>query len=188
MCTANPPVQIMFIIATTGQNAGEMKREADSQNCHPIWIVPIAYASDFVERLGSAAQAEGIQGHSLYSMFFTDSEARNIPEVALFQKWMKATHPDAALELYAMYSWAAAKLFVQELKAIGPRVTRKAFLDHIRTITAFDGDGLVNRSNLSTHTASNCYILWQIHNGVYERIETPAATYRCDHDFIPYNA
>jgi len=180
-------VQIIFLIATTGQNAGEMKREADDQNCHPIWIIPISYASDFIDRLGSAAQAEGIQGHSLYSMFFTKADADNIPEVALFQKWYKATHPGAGLELYAMYSWVAAKLFVQALRAIGPNVTRKALIEHLRTITAWDGDGLVNRSNLSNHTASNCYILWQIHNGEYQRVDTPANAYRCDHEFINYN-
>jgi len=179
--------QVMFLIASTAQNSAKMKQEADAQNCKMLWIVPIAYASDFIQRLGSAAEAEGIVGHNLYSMFFSSDDAKNIPEVALFQRWMHLTHPGAALELYAMYSWAAAKLFVQVLQQVGPKLTRPAFLSAIRQVHQYDGGGIVAGSELAKRQPPNCYLLWQIHNGTYTRLDTPADSYRCDGTFVPYN-
>jgi ABC-type branched-subunit amino acid transport system substrate-binding protein len=168
-----------------------MKREWDAQaqgaQKDATWIVPIAYASDFIQRLGSAKQAEGIIGHNLYSMFFSNEDAKNIPEVALFQQWMKRVHPGAALELYAMYSWAAAKLLVQVMKSVGPKLTRKAFLDAIKQVHEFDGGGIVNQSDIGNHKPSNCYVLWAIRNGNYVREDTPPDKYRCDGTFVPYS-
>jgi ABC-type branched-subunit amino acid transport system substrate-binding protein len=185
-------VQLLLLITTNAQNAGEMKREWDAQAQgaakNATWIVPIAYASDFVQRLGSAQEAEGIVGHNLYSMSFSPEDAQNIPEVALFQQWMKRVHPGAALELYAMYSWAAAKLLVQVMKSVGPKLTRQAFLDEIRKVHTFDGGGIVNPSDIGAHTPSNCYLLWEIHSGTYRRVDTPPDKYRCDGTFVPYNA
>jgi ABC-type branched-subunit amino acid transport system substrate-binding protein len=184
-------VRIIFEVATNGQNAAELKREWDAQATgaakSATWIMPIAYASDFVERMGSAAAAEGIVGHNLYSLFFNPDDARNIPEVGLFQEWMKKVHPRDAMELYAMYSWAAAKLFVQELKEVGPKLTRKAFIDAIRKVHSYDAGGLVNGSDLANRTPSNCYVLWVLHNGAFSRVDTPANAYRCDGTFVPYS-
>ena len=184
-------VRIIFEVATTAQNAAEIKREWDSQASGAaktaVFVMPIAYASDFIQRLGSPAEAEGVVGHNLFSMFFSAADASNIPEVALFQQWMKRVHPDAALELYAMYSWAAAKLFVQVIKQVGPKLTRAAFLSAIRNVHSYDGDGIVNGSDIGNHSPTNCYLLWTIHNGAYQRVDTPANKYRCDGTFVPYS-
>ena len=81
----------------------------------------------------------------------------------------------------------AAKLFVQILKQVGPHLTRKAFLDAIRTVHKFDGGGIVAASDLAARQPPNCYLLWQIHNGAYTRLDTPADSFRCDGTFIPYS-
>lgn len=184
-------VQLIFLVTTNAANAAEMKREWDAQaqgdQRNALWVVPIAYASDFIQRLGSASQAEGIVGHNLYSLFFNADDARNIPEVALFQQWMKRVHPGAALELYAMYSWAAAKLLVQVLREIGPRVTRKALRDGLLNVHEFDAGGLVNKSDIGNHKPSPCYLLWQIKSGAYLRLDTPPDSFRCDGTFVPFN-
>ncbi|MBA3655664.1 MAG: ABC transporter substrate-binding protein, partial [Actinobacteria bacterium] len=183
-------VTLIFTVASNAQNAAEMKREWDAQASgdqkNALWVVPIAYASDFIERIGSPAAAEGIIGHNLYAMFFGAEDAKNVPEVALFQQWMKRVHPRDAIELYAMYSWAAAKLFVQELRAVGPRLTRKAFIEAIRKVHSFDAGGLLNESDIAGHKPGNCYVMWIIHNGNYVRVDTPPDKFRCDGTFVPY--
>jgi len=179
-------VKVVFEIATTQGNIAEMKREADQQNWHPIWTAPVFYASDSIQRLGNAQEAEGMVGSNLYSLFFSADEAKNIAEVGLFQRWMQLTHPDAPLDLFAMFAWAAAKLFVQEVKAVGPDLTRKAFLAAIRTVHAYDGGGIINLNDIGNHRPSNCYVLWRVHNGQFVRYDTPATQYRCDGGFIPY--
>ncbi|MFL5336142.1 MAG: ABC transporter substrate-binding protein, partial [Geminicoccaceae bacterium] len=181
-------VKLVFISAENAQNAATLKQEADSQGFKPIWIIPIAYASDFISRLVAAgdkpSDANGIVGSNLYSMFFSPDDARNIPEVALFQKWMHLSHPNDAVELYAMYSWAAAKMFVQVLKQIGPKVTRAAFTDAIRKITSFNANGMLPTTDPIHKKPANCYVLWEVRNGGYYRVDTPANKFRCDGTFV----
>src|SRR3954468_1304919 len=133
-------VKLVFLSAENAQNAATLKAEADSQGFHPIWVIPIAYASDFFKGLGGKdgtageKAAEGIVGSNLYALFFSPDDARNIPEVKLFQEWMTKAYPGAAKELYAMFSWCSAKLFVQALRDVGPKVTRQAVLAKARSV------------------------------------------------------
>jgi ABC-type branched-subunit amino acid transport system substrate-binding protein len=187
-------VKLVYISAENAQNAATLKAEADSQNFHPIWVIPIAYASDFASRLASAGDSgagalEGIQGSNLYGLFFSPDDAHNIPEVALFQKWISQAYPGDAKELYAMYSWCAAKLFVQTLKAIGPKVTRSSALASLKKVHSYDCGGMLPATDINNHSASNpklnCYVLWQIHSGGYYRRDTPPSHFRCDGTFVP---
>jgi hypothetical protein len=186
-------VKLVFISAENAANAAEIKNEADDNDFHPIWIMPIAYAGDFIKRIGGGnasagiSRAEGIIGSNLYAMFFNEADAKNIPEVALFQKWMKQTHSGVALELYAMYGWAAAKLFVQILKAAGPKATRKSFMTAAKKVHSYNANGLLPQTDPASHKPSNCFVIWKIHNGVYSRqAPTPANKFFCSGTFVPY--
>ena len=180
-------VKVVFIAATNTGNAAEIKREADAQGWHPIWIMPLAYSSDFISRLGDPKEAEGIVGSQLYSLFFSPIDAQNIPAVATYQQWMARVVPDAALELYSAYSWGAAELFVDTLKAVGPNLTRQAFIAAIKKVHSFDTGGFLTPTDPAGHVPSNCYALWVIQNGQYIRQDTPATGFRCDGQFVPYN-
>ncbi|HVU73657.1 MAG TPA: ABC transporter substrate-binding protein, partial [Mycobacteriales bacterium] len=179
-------VKIVYISATNTGNAAELKREADAQDWHPIWIMPLAYSSDFISRLGDPKEAEGIVGSQLYSLFFGAADAKNIPEVALYQQWMSRVVPNAPLELYSAYSWGAAKLFVQVLKSVGPDLTRQAFTNAIRKVHDLDTGGFLAPTDPAGHVPSPCYALWVIQNGQYVRQDTPASGFRCDGQFVPY--
>ena len=179
-------VEVVFISCQNAANAAEMKREADAQGFKPKWIVPIAYASDFIERIGSAEAAEGFMGWNLYSLFFNADEAKTIPEVALYQQWMQKTHPGDAYELYSMYAWAAARLFVQSVKAAGPKLTREGLLAALRKTGKYDSNKLHIPGEPALKKPSNCYVLWEIKGGKYLRKETPPGTYRCDGTYVYY--
>jgi len=104
----------------------------------------------------------------------------------MFQEWMRRTHPGVAVDLFAMYAWASAKLFVQSINAVGPNLTRKALFGVLQNTHSYDAGGLLNQSDVGAHKPSNCYLLWRIHNGHFARYDTPATTYRCDGGFEPY--
>ena len=122
-------------------------------------------------------------GYNLYALFLGADEAKRFPEVALFQQWMKRIHPEAPLDLFAAYGWGAAKLFAQEAKVAGPKLTRKSFLAAIRTVHSYDAGKLLAVSDIGGHQPPHCYILWQIHNGTFSRLDSPA-DYRCDGRFV----
>jgi len=194
-------VKLVFMAAENAANAAEFVNEAHQQNFNPIFIIPIAYASDFIDRLGGGDHgagvkaAEGIVGSNLYSLFFNNSknsvpnsdDAKNIAEVGTFQQWMARTNPGAALELYAMYGWCAAELFVQALKVVGPHVTRAKVTAALKKVHKFNCNGMLPLTDPGSHVPGNCYVIWHIHDGKYYRENTPANRFRCDGRFVPFS-
>jgi ABC-type branched-subunit amino acid transport system substrate-binding protein len=184
---ADNRVDIVFLISADIATTARIKNAVDAQTSStwkPIFVLPIAYDKTFIERLdGGKAAAEGVVGSNLFSLFFAAADARNIPEVALFQRWMARTHPDKPLDLFAMFGWGSAVMFVQALKAAGARATRAGVMTQLRKIHEFSANGLISPSDPAGKTPSKCYALWRIHNGIYERVDTPPDRYRCDANF-----
>lgn len=173
-------VKVVYLAATNAQNAATLIQEIEQQNWHPVIIAPVAYASNFVQLVGGNQAAEGILGAQLYSLFFNSSDAQVIPEVGLFQQWMHRTNPSQAIDLEGMYGWAEAALFVQALKAAGPRATRASLMTALKSVHSFSDNGMVGTADPASKVPTNCYVLWQIHNGAFARVDTPANGYRCD--------
>jgi ABC-type branched-subunit amino acid transport system substrate-binding protein len=121
-----------------------------------------------------------VYGYNLYSLFFGDDDARNIPEIGLYQQWMKRTDASQPEDLFSMYGWAEAALFVQALRAAGAHATRAAVMAALQSVHSFGDNGMVGTADPAGKTGTHCYVLWQIHGGVFHRLDTPAAGFRCD--------
>jgi ABC-type branched-subunit amino acid transport system substrate-binding protein len=178
----NAGVKIVYEVATTVGNLAEMKKEADAQGWKPLWVAPVAYNAAFTKLMGSASAANGVIGYNLYSLFLNKDEVSRIPEVGLFQQWMKRVHPEAPVDLFAMYGWAAGKLFSEQVKAAGPKLTRSKFLTAIRKVHAWNAGGLVAESDVAGHKPGHCYVLWSITAGNFRRLDSDG--YRCDGRFV----
>lgn len=176
-------VKVVFVVAATAQICATLIDEANQQNWHPVFVVPVAYAQNFVQLAGGASAVEGVYGSNLYSLFFTPSDASAIPEAALYQQWMQRTDPNQPEDLYSMYGWAEAALFVQALKAAGPKATQAGLMAALRSIHNFSDNGLVAPADPAGKVPTHCYVLWQIHNGQFQRLDTPSSGYRCDGQF-----
>lgn len=173
-------VELVFLVATTAQNAARIKRAADSQGFKPVWIVQVAYDQSFITFAGGAEAAEGIEGANLFSLYFGEEEGKRVPEVGLYQQWMKRNNPKANLDVFSMYGWTSAKLFVQALKDAGPKATRAGLLASLKKVQEYDADGMLAPSGPATKRPATCYVLWQIKSGKYVRIDSPPNGYRCD--------
>jgi ABC-type branched-subunit amino acid transport system substrate-binding protein len=181
-------VKIVYIVAENTQNTATIVENIQQQNWNPIIISPVAYGGGFVQivKQGGANPA-GIQGGNLYSMFgnFPQNDASTIPEVALYQTWMQRQNPNQLEDLYSMFSWAEAALFVQALKAAGPHVTRAAVMAQLQKVTSFNDNGMVAPANPAGKVPAHCYVLWQINNNDnYVRVDTPPGQFRCDGSFF----
>lgn len=176
----NQGVQIVFIDAENSANDAEIKAEIDAAGWKPLFISPVAYASDFVSRVGGPAHAEGVIGSALYSLFFSQADSARIPEVQLFQTWMHNVHPGAPIDLYAMYAWASGRLFQQAATAAGPKLTRAGLQAELKKIHSFDDSNFVQPTDPGAHKPSNCYVLFTIHNGEFLRVDSPSEGFRCD--------
>ena len=52
-------------------------------------------------------------------------QALKAAEVDLFLQWLDKTNPGANVDLFTVYGWVSAELFVQALKDAGPQATRE---------------------------------------------------------------
>lgn len=163
-----PPVMANFL------------QEANQQNWQPQIIDPQAYDASFLGYLGSPAAADGMVGWINSPLFFNSDEAKSIPSVALFQHWMHLTDPNQQLDGFAVDGWASAQLFVQALKAAGPKATRVGLLHALGAVHSFSADGLIGPADPAGKVPTICYVLFELHGGRYTRQDTPTTGYRCD--------
>jgi hypothetical protein len=103
-----------------------------------------------------------------------------VPEVDTFLTWLDKVSPGANADLFTVYGWASAELFVQALKDAGPQATRAGLMASLQKIDKFDANGLLAPAGPASKTPPTCYVMAQIHSGKVERVDTPPATYRCD--------
>ena len=180
-------VQLVHIPAENSANSAEIVREANAIDFHPKFVLPLAYASDFLERLGDNKLAEGIMGSNLYAMYFTKSDHDVIPEAKLFSEWYAKTAPGSAMEVYALYGWTATKLFVEALKKAGPQAKRSTLISALRGINSYSADGLLATGDPGRGIPSTCFILWTIQNGQYVRQDVAPGKYRCEGRYVTYS-
>jgi ABC-type branched-subunit amino acid transport system substrate-binding protein len=110
---------------------------------------------------------------------FAGEDAGNVPEVALFLKWLKQVAPGQHPDLFAAYGWESARLFVQALAAAGPRATRAGLLAELKKIDNFDGNGMLAPAGPASKRPPTCFITIQVTNGKFTRADPPTG-FICD--------
>jgi ABC-type branched-subunit amino acid transport system substrate-binding protein len=153
---------------------------AAQQNWHPQVIVTNSeYDPSFVKLLSDPANGNGILTDQPFAMFLGE-DAATTPEVGLFLQWMKKTHPDQKVDLFGMFSWAAAKLFVDGLKAAGQNPTRQGVITALKNIHSFDDNGMVAQADVGNKKPPMCWMLFQVKDGKFQRTLPADKGYTCD--------
>jgi hypothetical protein len=180
-------IQAFFELTETAANAATMVQNERQAGCPKslLNIIPIAYDQAFIgDYPGAKSDLNGILGWNEYALFFNTDEAARIPEVKLFQDWHQRTYPGVAINLYGMFSWADDRLFQQAAEAVHGQLTRSSLLASLRKIKSYDDGGLIAPTDPSAG-GPHCYILWQLENGGFQRVDDPTTGYRCDGKFLP---
>jgi ABC-type branched-subunit amino acid transport system substrate-binding protein len=183
-------IDIFFAPAENAAYAAKMVNDESQAGCPKslINIIPIAYDQAFVQDVGNTQTIEGLQGYNEYSLFFNADEGARIPELKLFQQWFARTWPGKPANLYALFAWASGRLFQQAFEKAGTHVNRASLISELQKIKSFNANGIMAPVDpTAKHGGVKCYILWQFHNGKFERIDDPATGYRCDGEFLPVN-
>jgi ABC-type branched-subunit amino acid transport system substrate-binding protein len=180
-------IQIFFLLTEPAQNAATMMHNERQAGCHGVInIIPIAYDQAFITDYGSpVSDLNGIQGWNEYALFFNADEAAHIPEVRLLQQWYHHSYPGQPLNLYAMYAWADGRLFQQAAEHAGSTLSRASVVAALRRVKNFSANGLISPRNPGERPGVHCYILWQLENGKFSRVDDPKTGYRCDGKFLP---
>ena len=177
-------VKEVFLQAVNAPDAADLSNEMAQQNWHPqLFHCPVCYFAGYISQSGGASNVEG-QYLSVIQELFLGEDAGSVPEVALFDQWMKQSYPDFQVDQFAATSWANAALFVQALKSAGPHLTRKAVLSALAGTHSYSDNNMFPTTDVGAKTSGNCYILLEIKGGHYTRIDDPPTGFRCDGSFF----
>jgi ABC-type branched-subunit amino acid transport system substrate-binding protein len=173
-------VKMVYLISLNAPDAADFAAEAAQQNWHPeVFACAVCYTASFMKAAGGPSVVNGMY-MNVAAVRFLGEDSATVPEVSRFIHWLKADYPNFPPDQFSAYSWAEAALFVQALKGVGPHLTRAAVVAALRNTHSFDDYGLMAPSDVGSKKPSNCYLMLQINNGQYTKVDDPAQGFRCD--------
>lgn len=185
----NAGVKILFLDQLPENYASAMFKDLQQQDFHPQVIIGSAsYSKDLVSDSGGPQAVDGAQVDQNTS-FFLGEDYPAIPAVGLFDKWVQQTDPGFKIDLFTLYGWLSAELFSQALRNAGSDPSRGSLLQALSKITSFSGDNIIAANDPAAKTVGNCYLLGEVQNGQYKRVDDPPIDgptngYRCDYSYI----
>lgn len=177
-------VQLLTLSSADAKTMARVEAKASQQGWKPE--VTLLGAAGYDYTLFKLASAEALEGAYLYlpTAMYLGEDRTDIPEVDLFVSWMQQVDPSANLDLFTVYGWASAALFVQALKAAGPQATRAGLLSSLQQIDQYDANGLLAPAGPASKTPAICYIMVQVHDGKFARVDSPPGQFRCDGTYV----
>jgi len=174
-------VQAVDLTAIDGSHAARFMQEAHTQGFHPQLVFsggPI-YTADFVSQAGGASVVDGTYLNQTQALYL-GGDAGSVPAVSQFLTWVHGLYPGFPTDIFTIYGWTSAALYVQALKNAGPNPTQAGLLAALGQVHSFDADGLLAPSDPAGKQPASCYLLAKIVNGQFVRTDMPASGFRCD--------
>ncbi|HVX20643.1 MAG TPA: ABC transporter substrate-binding protein [Acidimicrobiales bacterium] len=186
-------VKMLFIEQNPPLYAVPLIKALASQDFHPMVILGAStYSATLIATSGPPSATNGMYLEQNLALYL-GTDAKAIPAVTLFNKWVKKETASFSPDLFTLYGWLSAQLFTQGLKNAGKNPTRGSLLKALGTITSFTGTNLTAPTNPAAKTVSNCYLIGRIKNGQWVRQADPSISsktngYRCtDQYYVPPN-
>ena len=140
-----------------------------------------AYDPAFIKLAGNDAAEGALLDQSL--VMYSGEDRGTVPEADLFLTWLNKLYPGYQPDIFAAYSWAAGRLFIQAAEAAGPKLTRAGLLAALSKIDNFDDFAMLAPAGPASKRPASCYILIRVHDGKFLREDSPGSGFRCDGDF-----
>jgi ABC-type branched-subunit amino acid transport system substrate-binding protein len=113
-------------------------------------------------KLSSGDAMKAAQLDQVYAMFLGEDSTR-IPEVKLFNDWMKRTDPNQPVDLFSMYGWLSGRLFadaMNKMAAAGKNPVRKDLISTLKAWGTWDGNGMVAPVTVGAKRPSDCFFIF----------------------------
>lgn len=105
---------------------------------------------------------QNLQIDQVYAMFLGEDAGR-IPEVKLFNDWMKRTDPNQPVDLFSMYGWLSGRLFTDAMNKMadaGKNPVRTDLVDTLKSWGTWDGYGMVAPVQIGVKKPSDCFFIF----------------------------
>jgi hypothetical protein len=158
---------------------------ASLQNFHPLVFFNSgsAYDGSFIKSAGAAAGNIIVELHEALYI----GPDPSVPAVALFDHWINVAHKGYTPDIYSVFGWASAQLFVQALRSTGTDPNRASVLAALHKIDTFSADGLLAPDDPATKTPPSCFLVTKVVNGQWQQ-QSPKTGFTCSGTYIYDNA
>lgn len=131
---------------------------------------PTVYDAGFVRSGGSAVEG------AITSPTFTPFEESQ-PELNRYKQWLQQVAPGATPTFFGLYSWSAAKLFVEESLGLGGKLTRASLVSEIRGVHKWTGGGMHGPMDVGGKHSPSCVRFLQLRGGKW--VPLKGTSYLC---------
>lgn len=170
-------VKLIMELTQQGAYISTMAQENKQEGLNAVFFTG---ASAYEEGFNPGSAGNGALLTTVTALYM-GQDAKEIPAVATFDHWAKKVDPQTQLDLYTLYGWISAQLFVQALKAAGPNPTRASLDAQLDKITSFNASGLIANQNPAQKIPGQCWIAAEYNNGSWHRIAPdPKAGFVCN--------
>ena len=121
---------------------------------------PTAYTQEFVENGGDA-----VEGTTLFINFTPFEEAAGNKELQLYLSWLQQVKPGAEPSFFGLFSWSAARLFVEQATALGGQLSRSSLLDSLAKVDNWTANGLHSPQHVGPRHTGECWRFIQLQKG-----------------------
>ena len=169
----------LYLGSTNVVNIGRIVSTVRQQGWKPKVIeAGPAYDARFFAQVDPKA-AEGMYVPLPFAMFLGE-DRETTPAVDTFLTWLDKARPDFEPDLFTLFGWASAQLFVEALEKAGDDPTRADVLEALAGIEEFDADGLLPSANVGDKEPPECWALSQVRNGTFVRVLPEDKGFTCE--------
>lgn len=162
----NAGVKVVFEPTQQGAYISTIAQEMKQENLNAVLLTGVAaYEANFDP--GPAGNGTIM---NTVTALYRGEDAKVIPAVGLFDKWSEKVDPQTQLDLYTLYGWISAQLFVQALRGAGANPTRASLVKQLNKITSFNASGLIAPQDPAQKIPGQCWLAAKYENGKWHRI------------------
>ncbi|GAA4118254.1 hypothetical protein GCM10022215_19660 [Nocardioides fonticola] len=123
---------------------------------------PTAYTRDFI-----ASGGDAVEGATIFTNFAPFEEANKNPELATYLNWLNQVKPGAEPTFFGVFSWSAARLFVQEAIKLGGQLNRETLLTALSKVDDWTCNNLHSRQHVGPRHTGDGWRFLQVKGGKY---------------------
>lgn len=154
--------------------AVKLAQAMQQQDYHPdlFLLDATGYDDQFVD-VGGAA----VDGAEIFVNFRPFEEAGDNRELQTYLTWLQQVKPGAVPTFSGLFSWSAARLFMERAQALGGRLTRSTMVDALRRVDHWTDHGLHAPQHVGSKAVGGCWRFLRLEDGRWA--PQAGSRYRC---------
>ena len=126
---------------------------------------PTDYIPDYVD-----SGAEAVDGTVVFLNFVPFEEAASNKEMSLYLSWLQQVSPGANPSFFGVFSWSAARLFVEKATALGGKLDRSTLVGALSKTDNWTANDMHSPQHVGSKRTGDCWRFIQLSGGAWKPV------------------